>query len=57
MCVSFVFEENDKGPTAKDVREEDPERVARVTAVRRHGVVTVCSSISFKPFLLSFSGC
>ena len=40
MCVSFTYEENDKGPTAKDLREEDPERVARVTAVRRYGRVT-----------------
>ncbi len=46
MCVSFIFEENDRGPTAKDVREEDPERVARVTAVRKYGLVDVCTDAS-----------
>lgn len=50
-CVSFVFEENDKGPTAKDVREEDPERIARVTAVRRYGTVDVSRSASYLPVL------
>lgn len=48
-CVSFVFEENDKGPTAKDVREEDPERVARVTAVRRYGTVDVSRYALYLP--------
>ena len=41
MCVSFVLEESDKGPSAKDVREEDPERVARVTAKVHYGKVIV----------------
>ncbi len=39
MTVSFVFEEGPKGPLAKDVREEDPVRVARVTAKRHYGKV------------------
>lgn len=41
MCVSFVLEETEKGPTAKDLREEDPERVARVTAKVYYGKVEV----------------
>ena len=41
MCVSFVLEETEKGPTAKDLREEDPERVARVTAKVHYGKVKV----------------
>ena len=40
-CVSFVREEGDKGPLAKDLREEDPERVARVTAKVHYGKVVV----------------
>ena len=40
-CVSFVREEGDKGPLAKDLREEDPERVARVTARVHYGKVVV----------------
>ncbi len=41
MCVSFVLEETEKGLTAKDLREEDPERVARVTAKVHYGKVKV----------------
>ena len=41
MCVSFKQEEGAKGPMAKDVRLEDPERVARVTAKVRYGTVEV----------------
>ena len=41
MCVSFVLEESEKGPSAKDVREEDPERIARVTAKVHYGKVLV----------------
>ena len=48
MCVSFVYEDSDKGPAAKDVREEDPARVARVTAKVLYGKIEV----GF-PFLLS----
>ena len=44
MCVSFIFEEGEKGPTAKDVRAEDPDRVARVTAQVHYGTVAVRSS-------------
>lgn len=40
-CVSFVREEGDKGPLAKDLRQEDPERVARVTAKVHYGKVVV----------------
>ena len=40
-CVSFVREEGDKGSLAKDLREEDPERVARVTARVHYGKVVV----------------
>ena len=32
LCVSFVFEDTDKGATAKDLRQENPDRLARVTA-------------------------
>ena len=39
--MSFVFQEGEKGPDAKDLRKEDPDRVARVTAVRRYGEVVV----------------
>ena len=41
MCVSFVYEDGDKGPAAKDVREEDPARVARVTAKVLYGKIEV----------------
>ena len=41
LCVSFVLEETEKGPSAKDLREEDPERVRRVTAKVYHGRVEV----------------
>lgn len=41
MCVSYVFEEGDKGPSAKDVRQEHEERVLRVTAKKHYGVVEV----------------
>ena len=40
-CVSFLREEGDKGALAKDLREEDPERVARVTAKVHYGKVVV----------------
>lgn len=39
MTVSFVVEEGPKGPLAKSIREEDPVRVARVTAKRYYGKV------------------
>ena len=41
MCISFVYEDGDKGPSAKDIRKEDPERVARVTAKKMYGKVEV----------------
>ena len=41
MCVSFVLEETEKGLTAKDLREEDPERVARLSAKVHYGKVKV----------------
>lgn len=41
MCVSYILEESEKGPSAKDVREEDPDRVARVTAKVHYGKVAV----------------
>lgn len=40
-CVSFVKEDGEKGPIAKDIRLEDPVRVARVTAKIRYGRVEV----------------
>ena len=40
-CVSFVLEDGDKGALAKDLRTEDPERVARVTAKVHYGKVVV----------------
>ncbi|CAD6586950.1 MAG: hypothetical protein ASARMPRED_002886 [Alectoria sarmentosa] len=39
MCVSFVCEDSGKGPAAKDLRQEDPARVARVTAKMYYGKV------------------
>ena len=46
--VSFIVEVGDKGPLAKDIREEDPAHVARVTAEVHYGKVVVgysyCSS-------------
>ena len=39
LCVYFVLEEFNKGPSAKDVREEDTERVARVKAKVYYGKV------------------
>ncbi|KAK4694889.1 cold shock protein, partial [Lecanoromycetidae sp. Uapishka_2] len=39
LLVSYVCEEGEKGPTAKDLREEDPIRVARVTAKVHYGRV------------------
>lgn len=47
MCVSFILEEGEKGPTAKDVRTEDPDRVARVTAKIHYGKVAVRSPPAF----------
>ena len=41
MCVSFILEEGEKGPLAKDVRTEDPNRVARLTAKVHYGKVAV----------------
>jgi len=41
MCVSFKQEEGTKGPLAKDVRQEDPARVARITAKVHFGKVEV----------------
>lgn len=40
-CVSYVREEGDKGALAKDLRKEDPERVALVTAKVHYGKVVV----------------
>ncbi|KAL9071982.1 MAG: hypothetical protein Q9161_003914 [Pseudevernia consocians] len=40
-CVSFVQEEGEKGLLAKDLRKEDPERVARVTAKVHYGKVVI----------------
>ena len=52
MCVSFVCEDSGKGPAAKDLREEDPARVARVTAKVHYGKVEVRGHL---PSLLSKS--
>ena len=41
MCVSFKQEEGAKGPLAKDIRQEDPDRVARITAKVHYGIVEV----------------
>lgn len=41
MCVSFVCEDTERGPAAKDIRQEDPARVARVTAKLHYGKVEV----------------
>ena len=41
LCVSFVLEESEKGLTAKELREENPERVARLTAKVHYGIVKV----------------
>ena len=41
MYVSFVYEDSGKGPAAKDLRLEDPARVARVTAKVHYGKVEV----------------
>lgn len=41
MCVSFVCEDGEKGPAAKDLRQEDPARVARVTAKVLYGTIEV----------------
>ena len=40
-CVSYDLEEGEKGALAKDLREEDPDRVARVTARLHYGKVVV----------------
>ena len=40
-CVSYDREEGEKGALAKDLREEDPDRVARVTAKVHYGKVVV----------------
>ena len=47
MCVSFKHEEGAKGPLAKDIRQEDPARVARVTAKVHYGKVEVRASLPF----------
>lgn len=52
MCVSFIVEETEKGPTAKDVREEDPERVERVTAKVHYGKVAVRAQPSLQTWFL-----
>ena len=56
-CVSYVREEGqgDKGPLAKDLREEDPERVARVTAKGHYGIVVV--RLSGLQLLLNLCSC
>lgn len=41
-CVSFVREEGDKGPLAKDPRKEDAERVAR-------GTITNTAALRYNP--------
>ena len=46
MCVSSVCEGTEKGPAAKDVRQEDPARVARVTAKKHYGKVEVGRPLS-----------
>ena len=40
-CVSYELEEGEKGALAKDLREEDPDRVARLTARIHYGKVVV----------------
>ena len=55
MCVSFVYEDGDKGPAAKDVREEDPARVARVTAKVLYGKIEVGFPILLSDFLFALS--
>lgn len=40
-CVSYDREEGEKGALAKDLREEDPDRVARVTARLHYGKVVL----------------
>ena len=40
-CVSYDREEGEKGTLAKDLREEDLDRVARVTARLHYGKVVV----------------
>ena len=45
MCVSFILEEGEKGPSAKDVREEDPQRIAGLTAKVHYGKVVVRKSL------------
>ncbi|KAL6721650.1 hypothetical protein ACLMJK_000754 [Lecanora helva] len=50
MCVSFKYEEGAKGPLAKDVRQEDPDRVARITAKIHYGKVKMyCDPTEKKP--------
>ena len=52
MCVSFVYEDSDRGPAAKDLREEDPARVERVTAKVHYGKIEVgVPPSSLPPFL------
>lgn len=46
LLVSFVPEETDKGPAAKDLREEDPARVVRVLAKVQYGTVEVLAFLS-----------
>ena len=46
MCVSFVCEDTEKGPAAKDIRQEEPARVARVTAKKHYGKVEVRRPLS-----------
>lgn len=53
MCVSFVCEDSDKGPAAKDLRQEDPARVARVTAKVLYGKIEVGAPSLLSTFLFS----
>ena len=57
MCVSFVCEDVGKGPAAKDLRQEDPARVARVTAKVHYGKVMVRASVLPRSFLYSVLTC
>lgn len=52
MCVSFVCEDSGKGPAAKDLRREDPARVARVTAKVHYGNVEVRAPSFLAPFFM-----
>ena len=51
MTVSFKHEDGAKGPVAKDIRQEDPERVKRVTAKVHYGKVEARATIQIKQTL------